>query len=89
MNVYRRQTQIYNSSDNISNKVGVQLSSKCYPRAGEGRREVSRVDFEKARGLDRSDVFRLRTGPSPEAGSSERGGTEAIQGMLSSIVYPG
>ena len=46
---------------------------------GTGRREsrIGRwdVDFEEARGLYRSDVFRLRTGPTPEAGSSERGGT--------------
>ena len=43
---------------------------------GEGRREVSRIGrrdmaFEEARGLDRSEVFRRRTGPGPEAGSSE------------------
>ena len=58
-------------------------------RSGEGRREleVSRIgrwdalvdfDSEEARGLYRSDVFRLRTGPTPETGTSselERGGT--------------
>ena len=40
-------------------------------RDGEGSREVSRIGrrdivFEEARGLDRSDVFRRRTGPGPE-----------------------
>jgi len=47
-------------------------------RDGEGRREVSRmgrrddIAFEEARGLDRRDVFRRRTGPGPEGGASER-----------------
>ena len=46
-------------------------------RDGESESEVSRIGrrdigFEEARGLDRKDVFRRRTGPGPEGGSSER-----------------
>lgn len=46
-------------------------------REGESRSEVSRIGrgditFEEARGLDRRDVFRRRTGPGPEAGNSDR-----------------
>jgi hypothetical protein len=49
-------------------------------RDGEGRREVSRmgrrdIALEEARGLDRSDVFRRRTGPGPEGSNSDREGT--------------
>jgi hypothetical protein len=45
-------------------------------RDGENRTEVSRIGtrgivFEEARGSDRRDVFRRRTGPGPEAGNSD------------------
>jgi len=46
-------------------------------RDGDNKSDVSRIGrrdigFEEARGLDRRDVFRRRTGPGPEAGNSGR-----------------
>jgi len=46
-------------------------------RDGEGRREVSRIGrrdiaFEEERGLDRSEVFRRRTGPGPDGSKSDK-----------------
>ena len=63
-------------------------------RDGEGRREVSRIGrrdtaFEEARGLDRSDVFRRRTGPSPEAGSSEETGSRERSAISHGLVTSG